>query len=186
MKPDGANDQLGVAVHMKNFVFLDKKVLLGVVLLVQGSLASASAPGSPHQESLAASSPSTEASVQEGQKGLEQALEERVNARWAALMKHDFAAAYEFQTPAYREVYTVTTFTQQFGTWANWTKATVAKIIMQPSLEESNLLTAEVVVNIHYIVPFPSMDDPTPASTSVNERWLRKEGEWWYQDSPDA
>jgi hypothetical protein len=101
-------------------------------------------------------------------------------------VKRDFASAYEFQTPAYREVYAVEAFNQQFGSSAKWTEATVEKITLQPSSEESNLLTAEVVVNIHYMVPFPSAETPTRASTAVNERWLRKEGEWWYLDYTGA
>jgi hypothetical protein len=182
------NNRLGVVVRMKNFVFRGKKVFLGIVLLSQGTLGLASVLNGRIEISPAialpvvASADAKSSDVQEEQKELEEALRERVSARWAALVKRDFAAVYEFQTPAYREVYNMEAFNQQFGAAAKWTKATVEKINLQPSSEESNLLTADVVVNIHYSVPFPSAENPTQTSGFVNERWLRKEGQWWYLD----
>ncbi|MEZ5582920.1 MAG: hypothetical protein R3F37_09255 [Candidatus Competibacteraceae bacterium] len=171
---------------MKTVFVTGKKGLVGITFLLQGSLVLASAPNAQLDQSPAINLPASESVALQDQKVLEQALEERVSARWAALIKRDFAVAYEFQTPAYREVYSIEAFNQQFGAAAKWTQATVEKITMQTSSEESNLLTADVVVNIHYTVPFPSAENPTQTSGFVNERWLRKEGQWWYLDFTGA
>ncbi|NJN46212.1 MAG: nuclear transport factor 2 family protein [Candidatus Competibacteraceae bacterium] len=173
-------------IAYENCFFAGKKGLLGITFLLQGSFALASAPNAQPDQPPAINLPASESVALQEQKVLEKALEERVSARWTALIKRDFAAVYEFQTPAYRGVYNMEAFNQQFGSAAKWTQATVEKITMQTSSEESNLLTADVVVNIHYTVPFPSAENPTQTSGFVNERWLRKGGQWWYLDFTGA
>ena len=55
-------------------------------------------------------------------------LKERVLARWKALIQRDFEAAYPFETPAYRAIYTPRQFLAQQGGQVDWRMANVKDI----------------------------------------------------------
>lgn len=103
-------------------------------------------------------------------------LKERVLARWQALIKGDFEAAYQFETPAYRAIYTPDQFRYQFGNQTLWRMANVVNI------HYDNSIVARVQVEVAYRYAQPGMGQAMRDMTQqVNEIWLRKEGEWWRQ-----
>jgi hypothetical protein len=111
-----------------------------------------------------------------GDEADEALLKERVLARWQALIKGDFGAAYQFQTPAYRAIYTPSQFRYQFGNQILWRMASVK------SIHYDDPIGARVRVDVayHYAEPEKGLD-ALNATQEVNEIWLRKEGQWWHQ-----
>lgn len=103
-------------------------------------------------------------------------LKERVLARWQALIKGDFEAAYQFETPVYRAIYTPSQFRYQFGNQTLWRMANVVNI------HYDNSIVARVQVEVAYRYADPEMGQDLKNMThQVSEIWLRKEGQWWRQ-----
>jgi hypothetical protein len=103
-------------------------------------------------------------------------LKERVLARWQALIKGDFDAAYQFETPAYRAVYTPDQFRYQFGNQTLWRMANVMNI------HYDDPIVARVQVEVAYRYAEPEKGRGVQSMThQVSETWLRKEGQWWRQ-----
>jgi len=103
-------------------------------------------------------------------------LKERVLARWQALIQGDFEAAYQFETPAYRAIYTPAQFRAQFGNQTRWVMATIKDI------RYDDVMVARVRVEVAYRYAEPAKKDGLVDMTyEVNEIWLRKEDQWWRQ-----
>lgn len=103
-------------------------------------------------------------------------LKERVLARWQALIKGDFDAAYQFETPAYRSIYTPSQFRYQFGNQTLWHMANVMDI----HYDDPIMARVRVEVAYRYAEPAKGRGMQNMAQ-QVNETWLRKEGQWWRQ-----
>lgn len=103
-------------------------------------------------------------------------LKERVLARWQALIKGDFDVAYQFETPAYRAIYTPSQFRYQFGNQTLWRMANVMDI----HYDDPIVARVQVEVAYRYVEPARGrgMQDMTH---QVSETWLHKEGQWWRQ-----
>lgn len=102
------------------------------------------------------------------------ALTERAEARWAALIQADFARAYEFESPAYRDVHTLRMFVSQFGGAVGWSAAKVLEITPDASGE-----AAKVKVLISYQM-MDAVGGVMDGQRPVDERWVRTGGEWWH------
>lgn len=101
-------------------------------------------------------------------------LRARVEARWAALVAGDFDRAYEFETPAYRKIYTAQQFRARFGRDLRWKQARVVEIeLRRPEV-------ATVAVEIEYSI-FASGRGMMEDKTVDTETWLRVDGQWWHQ-----
>lgn len=111
----------------------------------------------------------------------EESLRKRVSGRWDALASRDFAAAYEYLSPAYRKLFPVDGYTSRFGSAVAWEGVDVRQVTF-------NGKSAEVVVDVSYqlIVPpeagMPQADEAQSAAKSMNESWLWRDGEWWFVD----
>jgi len=103
-------------------------------------------------------------------------LRERVLARWQALIKGDFDAAYQFETPAYRAIYTPSQFRYRFGNQTLWRMANVVDI------HYDDPIVARVRVEVAYRYADPEKGrEMLDMNQGVNEVWLRKENQWWRQ-----
>jgi hypothetical protein len=102
-------------------------------------------------------------------------LRTRVLARWEALIKGDFGAAYQFETPAYRTVYTPNQFRVQFSNQTRWIMANIKDI----RYDDSSVARVAVEVLYRYIVP--DKNDVAEMNHVLNEIWLRKDDQWWRQ-----
>lgn len=103
-------------------------------------------------------------------------LREQVLARWQALIKGDFDAAYLFETPGYRSVYTPSQFRAQFGNQTRWVMAVVKDI------RYDDPMVARVRVEVAYRYAEPEKGGAMVNMTQIaSETWLRKGDQWWHQ-----
>ena len=103
----------------------------------------------------------------------DKALATRVEARWQAMIDKDFAKAYQFTLPSYRETNSLDQFKGRFGEAVTWRAAKV--VSLQYSGTETVRLSIELEVEY---VPSWGGDKQT-ALTQVDETWLSREGSWW-------
>jgi hypothetical protein len=101
-------------------------------------------------------------------------LSARVLERWNALIKGDFDAAYLFESPAYRNIYSVKQYGGRYGKAIKWKAASIDKI----KFGEQD--TAVVAVNITYSVFLPATGTVETATRWLEEKWLRRDGKWWH------
>ena len=103
------------------------------------------------------------------------ALEQRVTAKWDALIRHDFDAAYSFTSPAYRQQFSLDVFKRQFTTGiVVWRRIEVVDI------EFKGDDAAKVGINIYFVYYLPQAEKTIDMSNYVQESWVRSDGQWWY------
>jgi hypothetical protein len=107
-----------------------------------------------------------------------QALEIRVEERWQARIAHDWGKAWEYSSPAYREVFPKHLYVKKFSYTADW-ELTGLEVTNYDPLAA----VASVVVRV--------MSKPTkqtsaaakalgPMPRELHERWILIDGEWWF------
>jgi len=102
-------------------------------------------------------------------------LEQRVNARWEALIRRDFAAAYAFTSPAYREAFSLDAFKRNFGSGrVAW------QLIEVVSVDFEGDDAATVGIKIHIVYHDPQTQKPIDMATHDQESWVYADGQWWY------
>ncbi len=105
-------------------------------------------------------------------------LERRVEERWQARIAHDWGRAYEYSSPAYREVFPKQLYVKKFSYTADWELTGIEVTNYDPSAA-----VASVVVRV--------MSRPTkltsaaakalgPMPRALHERWIFVDGEWWF------
>jgi hypothetical protein len=117
------------------------------------------------------------AACQSGEDGSSepQTAQERAQARWDLLVERDFAGAWAFHTPGFRETSTAEAWG---GVMAQrpvrWTEAQVVD-----SACEGDRCT--VFVDVTYEVPSaPNGLNSVRPTSEVEETWIRTGGKWWY------
>lgn len=102
-------------------------------------------------------------------------LEARVVGRWDALIAKDFAAAYMFASPSYRQVFSPQQFAGRFvGGRVKWQRVEVTSI--EPAGEDA----ARVDVRVYYRFFQPDTEQVFDMQTMAFESWVRSDGEWWF------
>lgn len=102
----------------------------------------------------------------------EASLKERVEQRWAALIKRDFYGAYRYETPAFREVYSGPQYLSQFGSAISWRQAEVTKQDVKDDV-------AKVTVLLHYEMITPDLSR-FKSRRYLTENWVKKNGTWFH------
>jgi hypothetical protein len=102
-----------------------------------------------------------------GTQAPEEAVRERAQARWDALLSGDFHAAYEYLSPGSRSVETEKSYIAELRK-GFWKSAKVQKV----QCRGNEACDAEVTVEYEY----QGMRTRTP----VRESWVRERSEWWY------
>ena len=155
---------------------------LMVSLLVYPALATTATPESdvratnaPQAAPVAPATPATPAApapdaVQERRALLEQ----RVIAKWDALIRRDFATAYSFTSPSYRKLFSQNAFQSSFGNKVAWRRVEVVDVDFKGDD------AATVGINIHFVYAYPQAEKPLDMKTYVQEPWVRVDGQWWY------
>lgn len=102
-------------------------------------------------------------------------LERRVAAKWEALIRRDFAAAYVFTSPAYREAFSLDVFKRSFGNGrVAWRRVEVV------SVDFKDDDAATVGVKIHIVYHDPQSQKSLDMATHDQESWVYTDGQWWY------
>jgi len=94
-------------------------------------------------------------------------VKQRAQARWDALVKSDFNAAYGYLSPGSRSVLSATDYASTLRR-GFWKSAVVEKV------ECGSAQSCEVSATIEY--EFMGMRTKTP----LRESWIRDGSEWWY------
>src|SRR6185369_9120231 len=98
------------------------------------------------------------------------AVKERVNARWAALIKGDMDAAYGFLSPTSRETVSLATYASRIGK-IRYTSATVESVNC-----EAEACKVDLKVTYDYPVPGKIMRG---IQTPLSETWVLDKGAAW-------
>ncbi len=107
-----------------------------------------------------------------------EALEIRVEERWSARIAHDWGKAWEYSSPAYREVFPKHLYVKKFSYTADWELTGLEVTNYDPSAA-----VASVVVRV---MSKPTKQTSTAAMAfgtiprSLHERWILIDGEWWF------
>lgn len=95
------------------------------------------------------------------------AVTERVNARWAALIKGDLDTAYTFFSPAARQLLTIGTYKQQ-ARGSGFRKAEITSVTC-----EAEVCQVTVMVTLDHR-QMAGLQSP------VEETWVLENGQFWY------
>lgn len=104
----------------------------------------------------------------------QEALKQRVMAKWDALIRKDFAAAYSFTSPGYRELFSLSAFKGRFGNKVSWQRIEVVNVDWKSDD------AATVSIKIHFAYYPPQAERALDMTTHVKESWVRVDGQWWY------
>jgi len=103
----------------------------------------------------------------------EEAVQARANARWAAMLKADFATAYGYLAPGVRAVVTQQAFAGRYGHASHWTSAEATAV--QCSTASKCVATIKIAAEI--FMPRRKKSDTVP--TYFYETWVLQDGQWW-------
>lgn len=141
------------------------------LLLTYPAMADTVAPTTGVAQAVPAAEASSVADTAEKRREI---LQKRVTARWDALIRKDFAAAYSFNSPAYRTLYSKERFQSSFGNKVNWKRVEVVKVDFKG--EDA----ATVGINLYIVYNALQMGKPIDMKTYVEEPWVYVDGQWWY------
>lgn len=103
-----------------------------------------------------------------------ESLRARAEARWTALIAGDFDKAYEFETPAYRALYSAKQYRSRYGSELHWRQAKMVKA----DLKSPEVATVVLEVEYGFQASGQGMMDQ---KSLVAETWLWVNGQWWHQ-----
>lgn len=100
---------------------------------------------------------------------------ERAKARWDHLIAGEYAKAWEYFTPGYRETYTADQYTASIQRRpVQWEEAE----LVSSECEESR---CQVTIDITYSIPRATAGlERVRPTRPVRETWIFSEGEWWF------
>lgn len=109
----------------------------------------------------------------------EEAVAERVVARWRHIIAGELKAAYEYLTPGARRVQTFEEYARRMSqAQIKWTDVRVMKI----ECEDAETCNAQVELDIEVNVPGMG-GSHIPTQTVVYENWLASGGTWYFLPS---
>lgn len=104
----------------------------------------------------------------------EQALRQRVQERWASLIKRDWAVAYSFETPVYRASHPLERYQSKFGNDIIWEGATISHVLFEGDE------VATVYVDVQYQLARLVAGEAHRFDAQVTEKWIRSDDQWWH------
>lgn len=96
----------------------------------------------------------------------------RAKARWDAVVARDWAKAYSFATPAYRQAIDLDGFKGRSAAPVIYKSAEVVSVKC-----EETACTATMKIGVT-----PVQSGFGDLSTTIDERWVLDEGQWWRYD----
>lgn len=110
-----------------------------------------------------------------------QRLEQRVLARWNAMVAKDFATVWEFATPNYRRNFPKELFVRNFSYAVDWELTGIEDVAY-----DADAAVASVAVRV-MSVPTKQTSVASIAIGAVpiifREQWLFVDGEWWHSNN---
>lgn len=101
-------------------------------------------------------------------------LRVRAEARWAALIAGNFDEAYQFETPAYRDLYKAQQYRAHYGKGMRWQRAKVVKM----DLKSPEVAIVTLEIDYSFSVSGQGMMDNKGL---VTESWVWIGNQWWHQ-----
>lgn len=140
-----------------------------MILLAYPAMADTDAPAAQAETSSPAASKQDAATTRRA------TLEQRVTARWDALIRKDFATAYSFNTPAYRSLFSLDAFRRNFAVGkVVWRRIEVLDV----DFKDDD--AAKVGINIHFVYYQAPAGKDIEMTTYAQEPWVQVDGQWWY------
>ncbi len=102
----------------------------------------------------------------------EEIVTQRVEARWDALIKGDFPAAWAYTQPAYRAIVKQADYAKTFGAGGQWRGVQVPQVSC-----EAERCTVRIRLTTRVTLPPFRGQELTGA---LDETWVREDGNWWY------
>ena len=102
----------------------------------------------------------------------EDAVTERANARWQALLKGDMAKAYTYSSSGFKAVVNLEGFKSRTGIAGRWHAAQVVNV----TCDTPERCKAVIKLEFATLIPGFSKDRMT---THIDETWLLEDGQWW-------
>lgn len=103
------------------------------------------------------------------------ALEQRVKAKWDAMIRKDFASVYALTSPAYRGVSSLAVFQRGFSVGrVGWRRIEVVDIDFKGDD------AAMVGMNVHLVYYQAQPGEEVEMTTYLQEPWIQVDGQWWY------
>ena len=105
-------------------------------------------------------------------------LLERAEARWLALVERDWGTAYEYTSPAYREIFSKNMYERKFSYMVEWELTSVDFVHY-----DARAAVASVAIG----VMSRPVKQTSAASVAIGavptrliEQWILVDDEWWY------
>lgn len=108
----------------------------------------------------------------------ESSVVQRAEARWLALSAREFSRAYDYLSPAYREVFSREMYVERFSYMVEW---------QLTSVELLNYDADAAVASVAVRVMSRPVKQTSAASeaigavpTRIVEQWILQDGAWWF------
>ncbi len=101
-------------------------------------------------------------------------LADRVEARWKAMVERDFASAYGYTLPSYRQANTLEQFAKGYGRAVGWRLAQVRGI----RYDAPEIARVKIALETEHATPW-SGGQLEKRVTGIDETWLNRDGVWW-------
>ena len=102
----------------------------------------------------------------------EQQVQQRAEARWAALVAGDFDKAWTYTQPGYRAIVQQKDYRKRFNSAGQWRGAQIHQATC-----EAERCTVRIRLTTRVIVPPFAGQDIVGA---IDEQWVREDGQWWF------
>ena len=105
----------------------------------------------------------------------EELVTARANERWQLLIAEEFAKAYDYLSPGYRDVVEFEEYEKQMQSrQIRWTEAQVTDV-------ECGSGKCNVRIQMDYVVRVPTFGvGEVPVTTTLTETWLASDGGWYF------
>jgi hypothetical protein len=100
-------------------------------------------------------------------RSIQEIVKEKAQAKWDAMVKSDFARAYEFMSPAGKSVTTAAAYANSLkpGFW-------VGAKVYEVTCPSAELCDVEMLIDYTYA--------GRKMSTTLREKWVKQDSDWWY------